>query len=170
MHNLLKLGANPNFKMAKYNSTPLQWATYCGIKNAPKLNYQLNAAVIEALLIGGATYDIMSAVANQDLQQVKWMLKKNPEEVNSKWMNGFSPLHVNNSFEIGKLLIRKGADMNAQNKAGRTALHGAVRRGHEEIVHALLKSGAKKGLKNKKGETPLDKAKNLRKKPLKAIL
>jgi ankyrin len=205
VRDLLKLGADPDFKIAKYNSTPLQWATYCGIKNAPKLNCRMNAEVIGALIVGGATYDIMSAMANQDLRHVKSLLKKNPEEVNSKWMNGFAPLHVNNGFEIGKLLIKLGADVdqrsedgttpliylcnrlkaepavamlyiqngahiNAQNKAGSTALHGAVRRGHEEIVEALLKSGARKGLKNKKGETPLDKAENLGKKPLQVIL
>lgn len=205
VRDLLKSGADPNIKAAKYDSTPLQWATYCGIKNAPKLNYQLNAAVIDALLTGGADYDIMSAVANHDFQQLKRILRENPKEANSRWMNGFSPLHVNNSVEIGKVLLRagadinqrsdggatpliylcnrlkaepkvailyikNGADINAQDKAGRTALHGAVRRGYEEIVKALLRSGAEKGLKNKKGETPFVKARKLGKRSLQEIL
>jgi ankyrin repeat protein len=185
---MLALGADANFRIAKYDSTPLQWATYCGIKNAPKLNHVLNRETILELLDGGAVYDIMSAVANEDLARIKRILKARPGEVDSKWMNGFSPLHVNNNLEIGEYLLRHkagihqrsedgttplvylcnrlrtdvriaalyiehGADVNARNDAGRTALHGAVRRGHDEIVNVLLKAGAKKSLKDKKGRT-----------------
>jgi ankyrin repeat protein len=202
---LLALGADPNHRIEKYNSTPLQWATYSGIKNAPKLNCRLNSDVIKELIHGGAVYDIMSAVANSDLPQVQKILKANPLEVNSKWMNGFSPLHINNNYEIGdfllhkrgeinqqsddkttpliylcsrltpdvkvvQLYIQRGGQVNAQNDAHRTALHGAVRRGHEEIVKLLLIAGASKTVKNKKGETPLDKAIKLKKASIMVLL
>jgi ankyrin repeat protein len=202
---LLALGADPDFRVAKYNSTPLQWAAYCGIKTALKMNHVLNAEVIKLLIDGGAVYDIMSAVAREDIARVEAILRESPGEANSKWMNGFSPLHVNTALPIGELLIRHGARINqvsddgttpliylctrlkadpevirlylrsgaqadARNEAGRTALHGAVRRGHEAIVGILLEAGADKTLKNKKGETPLDKAIKLKKSSIRKLL
>jgi len=202
---ILALGADPDIKMVKYGSTPLQWATYCGIKNAPKLDHRLNAAVIRELLRGGAQYDIMSAVANTDLAQVEKILSNHPAQAASKWMSGFSPLHVNHDLKIGKrilshaaildqrsddgttplvnlcnrlkadpriafLYLEHGADVNARNDSGSSPLHGAVRRGHEEIVRILLEHGADKSLRNAKGETPYDKAVNLKKKSLLDLL
>ena len=184
---LLGMGADPDFRVAKYNSTPLQWATYCGIKTAAKMNHSLNAEVIKLLIEGGAAYDIMSAVAREDIARVETILRDSPGEANSKWMNGFAPLHVNTALPIGEFLLsrgarinqvsddgttpliylcsrlkaepelvrlylRSGAQINARNEAGRTALHGAVRRGHEKVVGILLEAGADKTLKNKKGE------------------
>ena len=35
---LIDLGVSPNHKMERYGSTPVQWAVYCGIKNASGLN------------------------------------------------------------------------------------------------------------------------------------
>lgn len=202
---LLIMGANPGFRIAKYNSTPLQWATYCGIKTAPKMNHVLNAEVIEILIKAGAAYDIMSAIAHEDVVRVEAILRESPQEADSKWINGFCPLHVNTSIPIGecllghgvrinqvsddgttplvylcgrleaepeliRLYLRNGASVNARNEAGRTALHGAVRRGHEEIVGILLEAGADRTLKNKKGETPLDKAVNLKKNSIRKLL
>lgn len=202
---LLGMGADPDFRVAKYHSTPLQWATYCGIKTAPKMNHSLNAEVIKMLIEGGAAYDIMSAVAREDIPRVETILRDSPGEANSKWMNGFGPLHVNSALAIGELLLsrgaridqvsddgttpliylcsrlkadpelvrlylRSGAQVNVKNEAGRTPLHGAVRRGHEEVVGILLEAGADKTLKNKKGETPLDKAVKMRKSSIRKLL
>jgi ankyrin repeat protein len=44
--------------------------------------------------------------------------------------------------EIVQLLLEKGADVNAKNKYGRTALIYATERGYTEIVQLLLEKGA----------------------------
>ena len=72
--------------------------------------------------------------------------------------------------ELVRLYLRSGAQADARNEAGRTALHGAARRGHEEVVGILLEAGADKTLKNKKGETPLDKAVKLKKSSIRKLL
>jgi ankyrin repeat protein len=40
-------------------------------------------------------------------------------------------------------LLAKGADVNAKDNKGRTALMGANKKGHKEIVQLLKKAGAK---------------------------
>ena len=49
----------------------------------------------------------------------------------------------NNDIEIVKLLIENGADVNAKNEDGETALHLANRKGYLDIVKYLIAKGAK---------------------------
>jgi ankyrin repeat protein len=46
--------------------------------------------------------------------------------------------------EVVKLLLKKGADVNARDKDGWTALKNASYYGHKEIVELLKSYGAKK--------------------------
>jgi ankyrin repeat protein len=69
------------------------------------------------------------------------------------------------SVEIIGMLLDRGLDINAANKLGLTALHGAVQRGQgsgngtgEKIILYLAQHGAKLDIKDKKGRTPLDVA------------
>jgi ankyrin repeat protein len=55
-------------------------------------------------------------------------------------------------------LIEAGADPNATDKQGVTALHRAVRTRCAAAVRALLERGADMGCKNKNGSTPIDLA------------
>jgi ankyrin repeat protein len=59
---------------------------------------------------------------------------------------------------IELLLAAPGADINAVNDAGDTALHGAVQRGSEVVIRFLAAHGARLDVKNKQGRTPLDVA------------
>ena len=58
--------------------------------------------------------------------------------------------------EVAHLLMEAGADLNAQNKDGDTALHSAAFLCHPEIVEDLLSHGADAGVSNLKGSTPPD--------------
>ena len=54
-----------------------------------------------------------------------------------------------------RALIRGGADVNARQPSGATALHWAVRRDSIDIASALLRAGAKPNVTNEYGVTPL---------------
>ena len=58
-----------------------------------------------------------------------------------------------------KQLINKRADVNATNKYGETALHGAAFYGSEDIVQALVIAGTDVNVTNKYGRTALQMAK-----------
>ena len=51
---------------------------------------------------------------------------------------------------------QSGASVNLANVQGNTALHEAVRRGHQLLVELLLRGGASPSLRNRKQRTPLD--------------
>ncbi|MEO8257891.1 MAG: ankyrin repeat domain-containing protein [Acidobacteriota bacterium] len=56
------------------------------------------------------------------------------------------------------LCLSLGADINAANDAGDTALHAAAARGADAVVRYLAAHGARLDLKNRQGRTPLDAA------------
>ena len=53
-------------------------------------------------------------------------------------------------------LIEKGADVNAPNRDGNVALHGAAFLGNFNIAKLLLDNEAKVNARSHRGETPLD--------------
>jgi ankyrin repeat protein len=60
-----------------------------------------------------------------------------------------------------KLCVDAGADVNALDNQGDTALHGAAQKGHDQVVKFLVDHGAKLDVKDKRGRTPLDAAMGL---------
>ena len=64
----------------------------------------------------------------------------------------------NDPVDVLKLLVEKGADVNAINDVGMTAMHYAVQRGSDRIIEYLAGKGARFDVKNKQGRTPADLA------------
>jgi ankyrin repeat protein len=60
-----------------------------------------------------------------------------------------------NALDALKLTVEMGGDVNATNKNGFTAMHGAAYTGANEIIQFLAGRGAKLNVMNKFGETPL---------------
>ena len=60
-----------------------------------------------------------------------------------------------NSAEVVKVLIAKGADVNAKNEYGETPLHWAAEANAAEIAKMLIAKGAEVNAKSKRGSTPL---------------
>jgi ankyrin repeat protein len=57
-----------------------------------------------------------------------------------------------------KLFVQAGADVNAANDLGFTAVHYAAQGGRNKLIEFLAANGAKLDVKNKAGKTPLDLA------------
>ncbi len=72
------------------------------------------------------------------------------------WREEVSRGRDQDAIETIKLLLARGADVNAANGAGNTPLHGAALRGSPAIVEFLLKQGADPTVKNARGLTPVD--------------
>ncbi|WP_020531549.1 ankyrin repeat domain-containing protein [Flexithrix dorotheae] len=69
-----------------------------------------------------------------------------------------APIHsacAISSYEIAKLLIENGANVNARQMQGVTPLHSAAHNGEAEIVKLLLENGAKVNAKLETGQTAL---------------
>ena len=58
-----------------------------------------------------------------------------------------------------KFLLEQGADVNARNEDGGTALHGAAFLGHSKLVQLLIENGINIMAQNSRGITAADLAK-----------
>ena len=82
---------------------------------------------------------------------------------NKRYYRGQTPLHVHVVEKSGteralEVLLDHGADINAADDEGKTALHVAVVAGAAGAAGALLRRGADPNLRDKKRRTPLDYA------------
>lgn len=60
---------------------------------------------------------------------------------------------------VRRLVVEEGQDVNqVDEESGLTPLQIAVIKGHEEMVHALLRLGANPNVQDPQGRTPLDDA------------
>jgi ankyrin repeat protein len=99
---------------------------------------QRRRAIVTALIAHGAAVGEPGADGNTPLMQV------------AAW--GYSPAA---DRQIAETLLRLGADVNARNDFGATALMLAAHRGKLGLVTALLAQGADRSIKNCRGESAL---------------
>ena len=124
-----------------------------------------------SLLIAGST-PFMKAATTSDVRLMKLLIQFGADS-NIATQNHTTPLMAvaglgwadisslgteAASVEAIALLVDRGADVNAANDLGETALHGAAQRGADSVVRALAAHGAKLDAKNRRGRTPLDEA------------
>jgi len=100
---------------------------------------------------------LVNAAKDQDLQQVRTLLKARPD-VNVRSEDGSTALlwaaHWND-LQTAELLVRAGADANAANDFRMTPLSRACTNGSAQLVDLLLKAGANPNTPIGTGETPL---------------
>ncbi len=71
------------------------------------------------------------------------------------WVGGQTYTESKQFLEAVQLCLEKGADVNAVNSMGITAVIGAANRGSDDILELLVKKGASLNVKDKQGRTPL---------------
>ena len=74
----------------------------------------------------------------------------------------YSAEEANEALAAVKLCVEFGADVNAANNVGLTALHGAAFTGLDDVVRFLVQEGANMDVRDASGQTPLQKAMNIK--------
>jgi len=97
-------------------------------------------------------------------QAAVMLLLRNGANVNdaSRNFQQVTPLHsaaASNDTEICRLLLGKGANVNACQQGGFTPLHAAAQNGNSEMVQLFLSHGAEVNVRTSQGLTPLKMAK-----------
>ena len=127
---------------------------YRGWRDVPKDLETTPGDVLKHLIQRGAYVDIWTAAHMGDLNRVTELLDQDPSlvnrnsEYNSYYLGCGSPLKnaaAKGHFEIVKLLVKRGADLNLPEEGIAPqghALYSAVYNGHQEIARFLLERGA----------------------------
>ena len=112
--------------------------------------------------------NIYEAVKNEDVNALQRMISEK-RNLNRPDKDGFTPLMVaagGKNSEIVTMLIDNGADVDAKDKYGNTALIFALCWGkNPDVVRAFIDGGADVNARNEKGKTPLTIAKECHNKP-----
>jgi ankyrin repeat protein len=105
--------------------------------------------VLSVLFERGARHHIFSAVAAGDREVIQKLVEDNPGALDrrmSRFEQGKTPLHFAISrqrHDIVDLLVDLGADLEAEDKNGHTALASAMLHGDREAMRRLHAAGAK---------------------------
>ena len=151
---LLKKGANPNGNIV-FNNGECRSALQNAVFEQPNEN------IAKMLIEAGADVNyncsywnwkrpiLMEAVMSKDCETMVELLLKNGANPNCETVvkdgQRQSPLAYSSNYNIVKMLIEAGADVNyieIDNKVKRPVLNGAISTGNEKLVELLLKNGA----------------------------
>lgn len=107
-----------------------------------------NLEVASLLLERGARHHIFSAMSVGDLDLIRTLVEQHPDALDrrmSRFEHGQTPMHFaisQNRYDILDLLIELGADLEAEDMHGQTALAAAMLRGDREAMNRLHAAGA----------------------------
>ncbi|HVG73160.1 MAG TPA: ankyrin repeat domain-containing protein, partial [Vicinamibacterales bacterium] len=151
---LIDAGANVNARTRElppprrwlYSLNDVSWVDFTG--QTPFLRAALSAdtATMKLLVQRGADPNLPTLAGTTPLMAaagVNWTVGQTYTE---------SPQAL---IDAVTLCLELGADVNATNSMGLTALLGAANRGSNDLIELLVKRGAKLDVKDKEGRTPL---------------
>ena len=122
------------------------WGTFFHAEDQPRGH---NPEVAALLLERGARHHIFSAMSIGDLNLIRSVVERDPKTLErrlSRFENGVTPLHFTieaQRYDILDLLIELGADLEAKDLNGHTALEFAMLHGDAEAAKRLRDAGAK---------------------------
>lgn len=106
-----------------------------------------NVETVRALLDGGADPFMKTDKGTAPLIVATWG--------GSPYARDWTEDEKNNLLEVTKLLVERGADVNATGEHGWTPLHGAAYKGVDAVVQYLVDHGARLDVFDEYGQTPL---------------
>ncbi|KAK2758606.1 hypothetical protein FQN54_003296 [Arachnomyces sp. PD_36] len=92
----------------------------------------------------GVGMSVLHSVAGFGFEEIGRVLIQNGANLTTRWQ-GKPPLHIAawaGRLSFVKLLVEKGADINAPDSDGRIALYYAAHKGHPAVVQYMLENGA----------------------------
>lgn len=143
---LLDAGGDAHGKGDVHQLDAIGWATFY---HEPGGEPGGNPAVMELLLKRGARHHIFSAISAGDLDLIRAVVKEDPKALDrrmSRFEGGQTALHFAMSrkrYDILDLLTELGADLEAEDESGHTALASAMMRGDREAINRLHAAGAR---------------------------
>ena len=106
-----------------------------------------NVETVRALLAGGADPFITTEQGTVPLQVATWG--------GSPYFRDWTEGEKQHLFEITRLLVELGGDVNSAGEHGWTPLHGAAYKGVDAVVRYLVEHGARLDVFDEYGQTPL---------------
>jgi uncharacterized protein len=151
---VLDHGADPN--LAFNNGKVPPRVTYPAIRYGP---------------IAQGSTALLAAARAQDVELMRMLLDKHADPNKATAVDRFTPLmavlagggrrrgaRASNPMPAIQLLLERGADVNAVNSRGMSAMHYAARTGNDAAVQLLAERGARLDGKDRLGRTPEDMA------------
>jgi ankyrin repeat protein/catechol 2,3-dioxygenase-like lactoylglutathione lyase family enzyme len=146
---LLDAGGDVHGKGDVHELDVIGWATfYHGPHDDPRQMDASRLPLVSFLVERGARHHIFSAMSVGDLDLIRETVEDNPQTLDrrlSRFEHGLTPLHFaidRKRYDILDLLIELGADLEAQDMSGQTALAVAMLRGDREAMNRLHAAGA----------------------------
>lgn len=168
MNKLLNEGAKvdePNEGV--WSATPLFWSLYeCKFETA-KILLAKGAKATAKDSYGYSALQVAAGCKNAELSVIEDLIQKGADVRHKSDKDGCTSLHdacMSGTPDVVKLLIDKGADVNAADKQGTTPLMLAVKSNSIPKVEILLERGADIHLLDKKKKTAKSYVKGLLKK------
>ncbi|XP_029887480.1 ankyrin repeat domain-containing protein 22 isoform X4 [Aquila chrysaetos chrysaetos] len=137
-------------------SEPICQAAYNNDFNEVQLLLERNSNYLNIQDSFGGDTPLICACKQGNNRIVSYLLNRNAD-VNLR--NKVSKTKQNEN--LIKMLLRAGADVNATDFSGSTALHYACEMKNQAVIPLLLEAHADTSVKNQDGETPLDIARRL---------
>ncbi len=158
VRSLIKRGADVNANNSN-GGTPLMYAAIAGNTDIGRMLIEDDA---DTKARGSNGWSPLMVAAAKGHSPFVRLLLENGADVNAIDVYGWTPL-ARASFEkrnevVGIIVSVPGADIDARDDQGATALHHAASVGAIRIIELLLSAGANRNIKDFKELTPLDRA------------